>query len=557
LAKPSSSIAPQALRTIALALHRAGNAAEAASLYRQILPALPKDVELLYLAGTAELQCHRAAAAERLLSRLLAVCADHPHGLVNRGVARLKLQRPAEALEDFTRAVAAKPDDVDAHYNRGTVLLAFGRLGEALAEFDRVLELVPDHIGARNNRGNALRALHRPEEALAAYDAVATLDPAHVKGLYNRAVALTDLARPDEALVACDEVIARDPANAEAHCCRGNILRELGRRPEALAAYTQAETLNPNYADARWDRSLVELLLGDFAAGWRDFEARWQSAIPKAAIRTFDRPQWGGEPIAGKTILLHAEQGLGDTVQFCRYAALVAAAGAEVVLEVPLPLMPLLSTMPGDFTLIAAGAPPPAFDVHCPLMSLPLAFRTELSTIPAAVPYLFADPMRRAVWGQALGPKHRPRIGLVWSGRAGLAPDRTRSMSVAHLAPLLAQPYEFHCLQKMVRPADAEFLAASGRVRTHTQALRDFADTAGLIAEMDVTIAVDTSVAHVAGALGAPLWLMLPFAPDWRWLLDRTDSPWYPTATLFRQQTRGDWDGVVSGLVTALAARFG
>lgn len=592
------NIAPQALKKIAIGLHQSGQAAAALSLYRQLLPGCPSDSHLYFLAGTAALQCGDAAGAETLLDTALALCPDQPLALANRATARMKLGKHTQAEGDFNQALSLKPDFADAHFNRGNLYLAQNRHAEAQSDYDRaialrpdysdarynraclqlsqglttealdgfdqVLKLAPRHVGAHNNRGNALRTLRRPEDALAAYRQVAALDPTGREGHYNCAIALTELARPDEALTECELTLKRYPDYAEAHCCHGNILRELGRNTEAIAAYTQAEICKPGYADARWDRSMVELLLGDYAAGWAHFEERWHCALPPAANRGFSQPLWQGAPIAGRTILLHAEQGFGDTIQFCRYVPMVAAAGARVLFEAPKPLLPLLRTLAGDFTLLTQGDALPDFDLHCPLMSLPAAFATRVETIPNHTPYLAADPARQAQWAEKLGlhlrthPRAHPRarIGLVWSGRPGLVPDRTRSMALARLSPLLAEPYEFHALQKDIRPADSALLSALPQLQIHCADLQDYADTAALIAELDLVIAVDTSVAHLAGALHKPVWLMLPFAPDWRWMTKRCDSPWYPSARIFRQARRGDWEGLVSDLIAALKELF-
>ncbi|MGB8603057.1 MAG: tetratricopeptide repeat protein [Rhizomicrobium sp.] len=588
----STNIAPQALKKIAIGLHQSGQAAAALSLYRQLLPGNTNDSHLHFLAGTAALQCGDAAGAETLLDTALALKPDLPLALANRATARMSLGKQALAEEDFNRALSLKPDFADAHFNRGNLYLAQQRHTEALSDYDRaialrpdyidalynraclqlslgqpaaalagfdhVLKLAPRHVGAHNNRGNAFRAQRRPEDALAAYRQVTALDPTGREGHYNCAIALTELARPEEALIECELTLKRYPDYAEAHCCHGNILRELGRLPEAIAAYTRAEVHKPGYADARWDRSMVELLQGDYTAGWAHFEERWRCALPPAAARGFTHPLWQGEPIAGKTILLHAEQGFGDTIQFCRYVPMVAASGARVLFEAPKPLLPLLATLKGDFTLLTQGgpAPLPDFDLHCPLMSLPAAFATRVETIPNHTPYLAADPARQAQWAAKLGPHTRARIGLVWSGRPGLVPDRTRSMALARLSPLLAEPYEFHALQKDIRPDDSALLSALPQLQIHCADLHDYADTAALIAELDLVITVDTSVAHLAGALHQPVWVILPFAPDWRWLTKRCDSPWYPSARIFRQARRGDWEGLVSDLIAALKEKF-
>jgi hypothetical protein len=265
-----------------------------------------------------------------------------------------------------------------------------------------------------------------------------------------------------------------------------------------------------------------------------------------------------GEPaIAGKTVLLHAEQGYGDTVQFCRYAKRVAARGAAVVLEVPAALAALLAPLEGVHRLVVKGEALPVFDYHCPLLSLPLAFKTTLASIPAEIPYLRSDPIRVAHWRARLGPERRPRVGLVWSGSPGHKDDRDRSIPLAQVIELLSVPAQFVSLQKDVRSADRLILEGQGGVSHFGEALNDFADTAALIELMDVVIAVDTSVAHIAGAMGKAVWILLPRDPDWRWLLQREDSPWYPSARLFRQATAGDWAGVIRRVASALPVALG
>jgi hypothetical protein len=297
---------------------------------------------------------------------------------------------------------------------------------------------------------------------------------------------------------------------------------------------------------------MLKLLLGDYEEGWELYEWRWKD-WGRDFVRPFPQPLWLGDaPIAGKTLLIHPEQGLGDFIQCCRYIPMVEAMGAKVLVEVTAPLVPLISTLKGSFSVVRSGQPLPHFDFHCPIMSLPLAFRTTVETIPANVPYLFADPARKALWQQRLGPRTRMRVGLAWSGNPSHKNDLNRSMPFRALAPWLALAVDFHVLQKDIRPEDAAALAQFPNVQVHSAELGDFADTAALADEMDLVISVDTSVAHLAGALGRPLWVLLPFNPDYRWFLDRSDSPWYPSATLFRQPALGDWDSVVAAVEAQL-----
>jgi hypothetical protein len=296
------------------------------------------------------------------------------------------------------------------------------------------------------------------------------------------------------------------------------------------------------------------LALGRYTEGWQPYEAR-RRVKGAAVLPDRQRPLWlGKESIAGKTILLYAEQGLGDTIQFCRYAALVAGQGARVILEVQPALTTLLADIEGPQQLVAQGDPLPDFDCHCPLLSLPLALGTRLETIPASIPYLAAQPERIAKWEAALGQKEKPRVGIAWFGNPQNGSDRNRSMPLHRLLPLLTAGASFVSLHHEVRAEDQTVLDARPELLHFGGGLGDFTDMAALVTRLDLVISVCTSVAHLAGALGKPVWVLLPFAPDWRWMLDRTDSPWYPTARLFRQQRIGDWDGVIRTVAEHLAA---
>ena len=324
-----------------------------------------------------------------------------------------------------------------------------------------------------------------------------------------------------------------------------------------MASYERSLALKPDYAHAHWNLADCRLMLGDFAQGWQEYEWRWKLEQRDFAQRDFAQPLWLGAPaLHGRTILLHSEFGLGDTLQFCRYATEVAALGADVVLEVQPPLVPLLSGLKGVRQVVARGAALPAFDYHCPLMSLPLAFKTDLGNVPAEIPYLASDPARVALWREKLGPKRRPRVGIAWSGSQSQRNDK-RSMALAQMLPLLGDWAEWLSLQKEVPDSDLTLLASRGDVRHLGEELADFADTAAVVELIDVLVTVDTSVAHVPGAMGKPVWILLPFnAHDWRWMLDREDSIWYPSARLFRQAAVGDWAGVIGRVAAELQRRF-
>lgn len=499
----------------AIALHQAGRLAEAEPLYRSVLDALPQQFDALHLLG----------------------------------VLRHQQGRSAEAAEFIGAALAARPDDVVALTNRSAALNSLRRFDEALAHCDRALTLAPDHAEALNNRALALRELGRAQEALASCDRALRLKPDYADAHNNRGLALQALRRFDEALESYGAALARNPAHLDALNNRGIALFEQNRGDEALACFERAIAIRPGHAHAHWNRAQVLLLSGDLARGWEEHE--WRLASNPGLARGFTQPFWRGDvPVAGKTLLLHAEQGLGDTIQFCRYVPKVAALGARVILEVQRPLVELMRTLAGAAQVIARGEPLPDFDLHCPLLSLPLAFRTDLASIPSAAPYLNA-PASTTDWDARLGSKG-PRVGLVWSGNPGHKRDSARSIPFYALMPLLDCAATFVSLQKEVRASDAAVLAQSGKVIDVADRLTTFADTAALVARLDLVIAVDTSVAHLAGALGRPLWLLLPEVPDWRWLTERDDSPWYPTARLFRQSGPRAWGPVIARVRAAL-----
>jgi Flp pilus assembly protein TadD len=464
-----------------------------------------------------------------------------------------QLGRFEEALKFFTQAGAVQPNNFAVQFNRGKALKELKRYDEALSAYEQALSLKPDFAEAYNNRGNVLKDLKRYDEALVSYGKATVLKPDYANAYNNQGATLVILQRHDEALASYDKALSLHPAYAEAYNNRGTALEHLRRYDEALASYSKAIELKPDFAEARYHKGMLSLLLGNFADGWRLHEWRWQTAQLQDFAKNFKQPLWLGDPpIAGKTILLHSEQGLGDTIQFARYVPMVEALGATVILGVPVDLLALFHTLEGHFTLIAEGDALPGFDLHCPLMSLPLAFGTTLDSIPARIPYLAADPQKQRAWQGRLGPKVRPRLGLVWSGNPHHINDRYRSMSLRTLAPLLKEDFEFHSLQKALRAEDWAALADFPQLHSHSEALHDFTDTAALVAELDGVITIDTSVAHLAGALGKPVWILLPYVADYRWLTQRNDSPWYPTARLFRQNSIGDWSNVIEDVIHGL-----
>jgi len=399
--------------------------------------------------------------------------------------------------------------------NLGLTLYAQGSYADALKNLVSALELEPHNPIVCNNLGVCYFSLDQFESAVQSYLRAISLDPSYV----------------------------------EAHNNLGNGLVKLFQLEEALKSYDQALALDPSYVEAYWNKALALLQVGRFSEGWVLHESRWAKPSFQPIVRHFQQPIWDGSfSIAGKTLLLHAEQGLGDTLQFVRYVELVQALGSRIVLEVQAPLVPLLDGQLGVDVLVKQGDPLPPFDCHCPLMSLPLAFQTTLTTIPSAVPYIEPSSEKERFWAEKLGPTSGLRVGLVWSGDPRHQNDKHRSIALAELMAALPLGLKYFSLQSEIRDSDRQTLDNCDRLVHFGPELKDFSDTAALCAQMDVVICVDTSVAHLSGALGKPTFLLLPYNPDWRWLLERIDSPWYPTMHLYRQTQLGSWQSALENV---------
>jgi tetratricopeptide (TPR) repeat protein len=536
----------------AVALHRQSKLRDAEKIYARVLKAAPDHFDALILLGTVKAQLNHFGEAYRLFGAAVKINPRAPQAWANLGLALHALKRDGDALDCFDKALALAPDDVAMLNNRANALLSLNRAADALDGFRAVLARAPQHGEARLNSGIALAALARPDEALAEFDRAVTLMPGHPGVHFNRGLALYDLGRYSAAVEAHDAVLAAAPDHAGASLNRGRALAALNRYDEAITSYDKGLAARRDDADAHFMKSLALLTRGDYRGGFAQYEWRWRrTGMPEQKSR--GRPLWLGDyPLTRKTILLHAEQGLGDTIQFARYGPLLAAGGAHVVLEVQPELTALMATLPGGAKVIARGEALPPYDVHCPLGSLPLALKTEPATVPANIPYLSADAAHLDKWSARLASLEQPRVAIAWAGNASHLNDRNRSIPFAKLAPLFATPAQFVSIQRDVRDDEAAALAAEPRVTHVGTELESFSDTAAVIAQCDLVIAVDTAVAHLAGALGRPLWVLLPFAPDWRWTLDGETSPWYPTAKLFRQSALGDWEAVIARIGEAL-----
>jgi tetratricopeptide (TPR) repeat protein len=516
------------------------------------------------------------------------------------GVALSELKRFPEAEVAYRRALALNPDLIQARFNLATALARQARPAEAEEMYRAVIARDPSHQGGWINLGNLLADQNRAEEAVATYRRglgdpsrdgdwpVAARGRGGAPALSNFAACLCRVGQLDEAMDACERALLLDPDYAPAHTNLGIILDAQGKFEEALTAYQRAVAADPAYAKGhanlsvalrsagaldqslaashravaldpddpltRFNHAHVLLMNGHLASGFE--ELRWGKKCQdwSESYPPFAEPEWQGEALAGRTLLLYAEAGLGDTLQFVRYLPMVAQMGGSIVLQVQPPLVPLLRSIP-NATVIARGEPLPRFDLQLPLMGLARVFGTTLDTIPAAVPYLHPDAAKLARWRHALGDEASLRVGVVWAGNPRHKGDRHRSLAAERLLPRLMVPgVKLFSLQKELRATDAPAIAALDLdIADLAPALRDFSDTAAAVAALDLVIAVDTSVAHLAGALGRPVWMLLPYALDWRWLRDREDTPWYPSMRLFRQGAPQAWDEVIARVSAELA----
>ena len=457
----------------------------------------------------------------------------------------------AGAIDAYRAALAIAPEHAEIHFNLANALAQSGERLAALASYNRALEIDPTHAGAHNNLGNLFRKLHRPKAALECYRRALHLRPKDTLTRYNLGTALLDLHRADEALIWFEQAARSEAPHFYQVASIGEALLRLGRPEQALQSFRDALRLRPGDVQAQLGEALSLLTLGHFREGWESFEVRLEDPRVRNGLPVVSGAQWRGhEDLRGHTMFVYAEQGTGDTIQFARYLPLLRARGARVVLQAQTPLVALLRPLADS--VISRDEALPEFDFQCPLMSLPLAFGTDLSTIPADIPYIFADPVRVTHWHERLGPRRRHRIGIVFSGNPDHVSDVQRSIPAADFFPLLrCRGVDFHVLQTEIRDADAAVLAGYPNVHRHAEALHDFNDTAALIALMDLVISVDTSVAHLAGAMGKPVWILLQYNNDFRWLQERDDTPWYPTARLFRQPAMWQWRPVIDAVAAA------
>ena len=567
----------------AMELHRKGAWSEAKLLYEGILENQPDNFDALQLLGVLASQTKNYEASVALIAKAIAINPGQATVHANLGFALKSLGRYAESVDSYLNAIKLKPDLADAHLhcglaylglgqplqaidsfdqvialriadaqaycNRGVALAKLGRFEEAIASYQTAISFKPDFAEAHFNWGNALQSLRRYAMAIATYDQAIALRADYADAYTNRGNALKELDRFTEAIESYASAIAAKPDHIEAHMNQGVAHYECLEIEKALACYDRSLQIQADYAEAQWNKALALLLSGDLENGLQLHESRWRRSTFTSKRRDFKQPLWLGDAsLQGKTILLHAEQGLGDTIQFCRYCEAVQALGATVLLEVQAPLVGLLASLRGVSRLIRQGDPLPDFDFHCPLMSLPLAMKTRIDSIPAAARYLYCQPDKREVWKLKLGTSNTLRIGLAWSGSQQHKNDKNRSIELTELMSHLPTDYTYISLQKEIRRKDKDTLEEFN-IDHFGEEIDGFSDTAALCDLMDLVISVDTSVAHLASALGKSVFLLLPVVPDWRWMLNSSDSPWYSSMRIYRQIETKQWRDVFAQMV--------
>jgi tetratricopeptide (TPR) repeat protein len=532
-----------------------GNLAEAERLYHEVLKIDPRQALAWQGLGLiARAQGNGAAAIEHL-SRAVQLDRVQPTFYNNLGAVLQSQRRLTEAAACYVQAIALKGDYAEAHCNLGSAYKDQKRPSEAIACYTRALELNPELAEAHFNLGVLYQELgeNHTDKAIACYQAAIRVRPTYAEAYNNLGAVYKRQDKLDEALACYTRALEFRPNFAEPLNNLGNIFHTQGRTADATVCYEQSLRINPSYAQAHYNRALANLGAGDFQAGWPEYEWRWQCHdFPKPKL---DAPRWDGTPLDGRALLVHAEQGLGDTLQFIRYLPLVEHHLGRAVVQVQKPLVPLLEQS-GFSGLFARGSPLPHYDVFVPLLSLPRVFQTTMETIPAQVPYLSADPRLVDQWRGRLGATGALRVGIAWQGSPTYRGDRFRSIPLVQFAPLAQDGIELISLQKGPGCEQLSGVAKQFAVRDFGVQLDSehgaFMDTAAIMKCVDLVVASDSAVAHLAGALGVETWVALPLVPDWRWLAEREDSPWYRTLRLFRQRTFGNWPEVFTRIAEAL-----
>lgn len=540
-------------------LQEAGLFSEAKAEYEKIVFDYPNRLGPLQLLGWVNSQLGFWPESIDSLSKAIQLSPNDPHSYYIMGVVMCKFGSWVAGIECFDRVLVLNPTHLDALCDRGSAQLELKLFDSALESYQCASTINDKYAAAYFGCGNALSELKRSEEAVECFNKAINHNPSYYEAYINLGKIYHEEGSFENALKCFEKAISIESNNSLAHTNRSIQLKYLHRLDESLVSADVAISLKPDYYDAYWNRALTHLLMGHLQQGFRDYHYRWKTMHFQPIKRSFHQPIWLGEAsLEGKTVFIFNEQGYGDSIQFCRYATLAKKAGAKVIYEVEDALLPLLATLDGVDRLIKVGEQLPKFDYYCPAMSLPIGFGTDINSVPSSIPYLRADEEKIRNWANKLGVKTRPRVGLCWSGSPTHKGDKQRSIPLAELLAYLPAGIDYISLQKQIRPSDTIALNQISEIRLFTEDLRDFSDTAALASTLDLIITVDTSAAHLAGALGLNTWVLLPHTPDWRWMLTRSDSPWYPTVKLYRQDHIGDWTSVLSKIgrdLTELKAR--
>ena len=572
----------EALFKEGLQLHNSGKLVEAKNIYAQILKSNPNHFNALQLSAAIATQTQQWSLALELYDKAITIDQSSAVVFYNQGNTLQNVNRFEDAVISYNKAIALKDDYVDAFCNLGNALRAIKQYSKAVEQYDKAIELNPGFVGAYVNRGLVFQELEFLEDSLASYERAIELQPDYADAYTNRGAVLRELKQFYESLWSSSIAIKLNANNPNAYLNCGNTLRELQHLDEALSCYSKALELNPkfatayfnqgivlhetkridealknydsaieispDYAQAHNNKSLSHLLKGDFNLGLPEYEWRWiNDPTLKYKEESLSKiPRWQGyESLANKTILIYSEQGLGDTIQFCRYARAISDLGAKVILEVQKPLQILLQNISGVHQVITSSSDIQGIDYQCPLMSLPLALSTTLANVPQFSAYIHCNLDKLNFWKSRLGAQSKPRIGIAWSSTSKFKNDKERSISFLQmLSALPIDKFDIYCLQQEIKEQDKSDFEKNGFI-FYGNDLKDFGDTAALIDCMDLVVSTCTSIPHLSAALGKPTWIMLQHVPDWRWMLDRTDSPWYPSVKLYRQHVRGEWDSVL------------
>ena len=485
-----------------------GKVDEAIFIYKDLIKQDPQHFKALANLGIIYIQQKKWDEGYQYLQHSTRISPEQPIVHFNLGLSLKKQKKHIEAISAFKEAIRYQPNYIRAYIQIADLYVEEKNHQEALPFFQNALTINPNLPNVHNKLGNLFLALQKPDEAIRFFNQAIELRPDFSQAYYNRAV----------------------------------VLAELGRIDEAIESYNLSLTYKPDLIDAYWNIALLKILRGEYLEGWKLFEWRWKLKRVERHIRRFNQPLWlGNGTIKDKTILIYAEQGLGDVIQFSRYVKLLLAMGARVILEVPKTLVTIMTSIHPSVGVVAKGSELTHFDLQCPIMSLPLAFKTSVESIPNTTPYLYVNETLREMWAKKLGKKNRMRIGIAWSGSPTHVNDKNRSLPLKSFDSLFQLPVDFYCLQNQVREYDLEDASNYQNLFIHTNELKNFMVTAALMKEMDLIISVDTAVAHLAGSIHQPVMILLPFMPDYRWMLNREDSPWYPSARLFRQPAINDW----------------